>query len=318
MGSLQLAMTERCLIAASLAALAFHPSSTIRCFKPKPEPAAFPVQQEEETDPIWKLHRRSLRKVLCMTKSWPGKQASVSRRRTASTVCSASVGPCPSLDPVSEPLAGVVEAIFRSGWGKGIGVTVEKILKVNHSRDAIESFEEYRQMVKSKAKKEERVRSTVRYWERLVGDGNEHLMYDGGVIGCSLGWDEGDLSVCREKWCGVCRVISSSNSVEREGEAVLMWGSSWGAHEKVGNAAAAANPPPRSSPAARRGIVLCKVIAGRVVGAHRLMVGGGEKGGGFDSVVRTGGDHPVQELRVLNPKAILPCYVIIYSTYLHH
>ncbi|KAH0987319.1 hypothetical protein GBA52_014496 [Prunus armeniaca] len=43
-------MVERCLIAASLAALVCHPSSTIKCFKPKPRPRS--PQKQKPEDPF--------------------------------------------------------------------------------------------------------------------------------------------------------------------------------------------------------------------------------------------------------------------------
>ncbi|RVW39764.1 hypothetical protein CK203_074623 [Vitis vinifera] len=239
-------MTERCLIAASLAVLAFHPSSTIR---------------------------------------------------TSSALSNTSVDPSPPapplltrsgelFKPVSEliggrPLTGIVETIFRSGWAEEIGVTVKKVLMVNNSIDVLNRFEEYREMVKSKAKEN----SVGLGLERLVADGNELLLFHGVVITCALGED-------------TARTTTS------------LCGNSWRAHEKVATECIANGV----SPATRKGIILCKVIAGRVVRAPKFGLMDGEKGG-FDSVVSSTGDQPdgSQDLMVLNPRAILPCFVIIYN-----
>ena len=318
-------MTERCLIAASLAVLAFHPSSTIRCFKPNPNPNPNPTSPQKEDTPPSKPHR-SLKRALSLTKS-KRKQDSHTNTpvsRTSSALSNTSVDPSPPapplltrsgelFKPVSEliggrPLTGIVETIFRSGWAEEIGVTVEKVLMVNNSMDVLNRFEEYREMVKSKAKEN----SVGLGLERLVADGNELLLFHGVVITCALGSDKGALGICSKKRCGVCRVIGS-NFFVREDTArttTSLCGNSWRAHEKVATECIANGV----SPATRKGIILCKVIAGRVVRAPKFGLMDGEKGG-FDSVVSSTGDQPdgSQDLMVLNPRAILPCFVIIYN-----
>ena len=240
-------------------------------------------------------------------------QDSPSVSRTSSTL--SSVGASLPATPLSaevlagRPLAGTIaETIFRSGWAAAgeIGDTVEKVLKVNNSVDVLHRFEEYREMVKSKAK-ENRVGLRL---ERLGADGNELLMFHGAVITCSLGsGKEGGLSICSEKRCGACRFIGS---VEETTTTTTTWlcGNSWRAHEKVSTECIVNG----LSPATRNAIILCKVIAGRVVRARKHGLIDGEKGG-FDSLVSSTEDRSdgSAELMVLNPRAILPCFVIIYN-----
>ena len=188
------------------------------------------------------------------------------------------------------PLASTIaETVFRSWWAAAgeIGDTVEKVLKVNNSVDVLHRFEEYKEMVKSKAK-ENRVGLRL---ERLGADGNELLMFHGAVITCSLGsGKEGGFSICSEKRCGACRFIGS---VEETTTTTTAWlcGNSWRAHEKVATECIVNG----LSPATRNAIILCKVIAGRVVSSTEDRSDGSA------------------ELMVLNPRAILPCFVIIYN-----
>ena len=112
-----------------------------------------------------------------MTKS-KKRQDSPSVSRTSSTL--SSVGASPPATPLSaevlagRPLVGTLaETIFRSGWAVAgeIGDMVEKVLKVNNSVDVRHRFEEYWEMVKSKAK-ENRVGLRL---ERLWADGKSLL-----------------------------------------------------------------------------------------------------------------------------------------------
>ena len=89
----------------------------------------------------------------------------------------------------------------------------------------------------------------------------------------------------------------------------LVHENSWKAHEKVTNDYVAKRV------CARRAIILCQVIAGRVGGYHRhdLMVIGEE--GRFDSLVASNADdsNGSDKLMALNPRAMLPCFVVIYE-----
>lgn len=59
----------------------------------------------------------------------------------------------------------------------------------------------------------------------------------------------------------------------------------------------------------RRAMLVCRVIAGR---AKKNMEGGGTEE--YDSVAGAVGVYSnLDELYVFNPKAILPCFVVIYG-----
>ena len=84
---------------------------------------------------------------------------------------------------------------------------------------------------------------------------------------------------------------------------------SWKAHEKVTNDYVAKRV------CAKRAIILCRLIAGRVGGYHRHELMDIGEDGRFDSVVASNGDdsNGSEKLMVLNPRAVLPCFVVIYE-----
>ena len=67
----------------------------------------------------------------------------------------------------------------------------------------------------------------------------------------------------------------------------------------------------------KRAMLVCRVIAGRV--GSDLDEAEKEEGGAYDSVMARGGGSGVytrldeEELLVFNPRAVLPCFVIVYS-----
>lgn len=307
-------MVERCLIAASLAALVCHPSATIRCFKPK---SCTTSPQKEKPKPnvshpgLKKVHSKSKKKLD------PHENSDSSSSSTQSNTSK----PSPPASPLSRSTSradklvegvtqlfegdssiGIVETIFRSGWPKEIGLTVQKVLKVNHSERVLNKFEEFRNKVKLNAANS----CDSQLMERLIVDGNELLRFQGALITCSLGTN-GDSSICDKKCCGVCRMIRSSFTVEDAPE--LVHENSWKAHEKVTNDYVAKRV------CAKRAIILCRVIAGRVGGYHRHELMDIGEDGRFDSVVASTGDdsNGSEKLMVLNPRAVLPCFVVIYE-----
>lgn len=137
--------------------------------------------------------------------------------------------------------------------------------------------------------------------ERLIVDGNELLWFKGALITCPLG-SKGYSRNCEKKCCGICRTITSSFRVEDE--PISVHESSWQAHEKVINEYGARRMY------TRKAIVLCRVIAGRVSPYQRHGLVHGEDGG-FDSAVDK--SNGSEELLVLNPRAMLPCFVVLYD-----
>ncbi|XP_038719777.1 uncharacterized protein LOC120012423 [Tripterygium wilfordii] len=270
-------MAEKCLIAASLAALVCHPSSTIKCFKPKPAPSTSPHKEK----PVHKLPSKSKQKV--------PSPPTIPQTGDPFSIVSELVDGDPSM--------GIVETIFRSGWSYEVSLTIEKVLKVKHSVDALDRFEEHRERVKSK------YANLRKRKPRLVADGNEVLQFHGASITCSLGRN-GCLCICNRKCCRVCRTIAS-----RRGS-MSFHSSSWGAHEKVTTECAL------KGSSARKAMVICRVIAGRIASRqiHRFV---DAEEVHFDSMVigHQTSDSDSEELIVLDPKAVLPCFVVIYNVH---
>ncbi|KAK9290917.1 hypothetical protein L1049_009096 [Liquidambar formosana] len=141
--------------------------------------------------------------------------------------------------------------------------------------------------------------------ERLLVDGNELLRFHGAIITCSLG-NDGVSTICDKKFCGVCRVIGSNVPVQAGFSSLCQ--KSWEAHE---NGTVECLP---NGVSARKAIILCRVIAGRIARTHEHGLVDGEEGG-FDSVVRSTGckSKSSEELIVFNSSAVLPCFVVIYT-----
>ncbi|XP_058104564.1 uncharacterized protein LOC131248332 [Magnolia sinica] len=176
----------------------------------------------------------------------------------------------------------VVEIIFRTSWcPKSIPGRIEMMFKVQNLPKTVSRFEEYREMVKSRAggagpgsRKEENA--------RCVADGNELMRFH--CVGPTNGevYDAG----------GLCTFSAG------KGGAIRTFSGSGGAHETAGGGKG------------RRAMLVCRVIAGRVCkGVDSFLEGGAVGGGGFDSVNGENG-----ALVVFDSRALLPCFLIIYTT----
>ncbi|KAI5333972.1 hypothetical protein L3X38_024105 [Prunus dulcis] len=131
-----------------------------------------------------------------------------------------------------------------------------------------------RKMVKSKYEKD-RICKRV---ERLVVDGNEFPQFHGAAITCSLGIN-GLSTICKKKCCQVCSIIASGFDT---GDRTISSSTKVGRHMRR---------RPRNvlrKESARKAIVVCGVIAGRIAHyhAHGLM---DEEDGEFDSAMEWGG-----------------------------
>ncbi|KAE8704406.1 pentatricopeptide repeat-containing protein [Hibiscus syriacus] len=191
----------------------------------------------------------------------------------------------------------IVEIIFQSSWLKKQTpiCKIVRILKVHNTPRTISKFEEYRDSIKSKATK------LPKKHPRCIADGNELLRFHCTTFSCSLGLN-GSSNLCNSiPNCIVCSIIKNGFKVVQEanGKGILTTATSGKAHDKAvgvedGNE--------------KRAMLVCRVIAGRV---QKSMEGSMED---YDSV---GGDFGVYsklyELYVFNPKAILPCFVVIYT-----
>lgn len=206
----------------------------------------------------------------------------------------------------------IVRIIFKTGWkDPEKNPEIYRILKIHNSPKILARFEEYRESVKSKAARSgggcgpgsARIRD-----ERCIADGNELLRFYCTTFMCDLG-ASGNSGICNQQYCSICGIIKSGFSAKLDGIPTLS--NSWRAHVTV---------PDEVEEEFRfmnvkRAMLVCRVVAGRV-GTEADEV---EKDdGGFDSVIGRGGSGvhtriDEEELLVFNPRAVLPCFVIVYA-----
>ncbi|CAO2835981.1 unnamed protein product [Amaranthus hypochondriacus] len=195
----------------------------------------------------------------------------------------------------------IVEIICRTSWLKSENHCgrIERVLKVHNTQKTIARFEEYREMVKIKASK------LTKKHPRCLADGNELLRFYGTTVACSLGLD-GSSSLCVSEKCCVCRIIRHGFYTKKEitsGVGVFTTSTSGRAFESIefGD----------EEPSVKKALIVCRVIAGRV---HRPLENLQELAGqtGFDSLAgKVGLYASIEELYLLNPRALLPCFVVI-------
>ncbi|XP_057457833.1 uncharacterized protein LOC130748618 [Lotus japonicus] len=196
----------------------------------------------------------------------------------------------------------IVEIICRTSWLKSENNCgrIERVLKVHNMQRTLARFEEYREMVKTKASKLQKKHP------RCLADGNELLRFYGTTLACSLGLN-GCSSLCLSDKCCVCRIIRNGFSAKKElkgGVGVFTTSTSGRAFETIESFG---NEPP----SLRKALIVCRVIAGRV---HRPLENIQEIASqtGFDSLAgKVGLYSNIEELYLLNPRALLPCFVVI-------
>lgn len=188
-------------------------------------------------------------------------------------------------------------SITKSDNGGGI----ERILKVHNMQKTLAQFEEYRELVKIKASK------LSKKHPRCLADGNELLRFHGATVDCSLGM-KGSSSLCTSERCRVCRILRYGFSTKKElseGIGVFTSSTSGRACEQIKSS--------EDDRFSRKALIVCRVIAGRV---HRPLENVQEMAGqsGFDSLAGKVGNHSnIEELYLLSPRALLPCFVVIYK-----
>ncbi|KAK3162151.1 hypothetical protein QOZ80_1BG0086080 [Eleusine coracana subsp. coracana] len=203
----------------------------------------------------------------------------------------------------------IVEIICRTSLLKSESscVRIDRVFKVHNTQRTLSRFEEYREAVKLKASK------LPKKHPRCLADGNELLRFHGATVSCALG---SGSSLCASDKCAVCRIIrhgfSSRNKEGKAGVGVFTTSTSGRAFESIeankpdddgGNGAAGAGT--------RKALLVCRVIAGRV---HKPLDNIKEFVGqtGFDSLAGKVGPYSnIEELYLLNPRALLPCFVVI-------
>ncbi|CAL5212926.1 unnamed protein product [Lathyrus oleraceus] len=195
----------------------------------------------------------------------------------------------------------IVEIICRTSWLKSENHCgrIERVLKVHNMQKTLARFEEYREMVKIKASKLQKKHP------RCLADGNELLRFYGTSVACSLGLN-GSSSLCLSEKCCVCRIIRNGFSAKKElkgGIGVFTTSTSGRAFESIEIL--------DNEPSLRKALIVCRVIAGRV---HRPLENIQEMAAqtGFDSLAgKVGLYSNIEELYLLNPRALLPCFVVI-------
>ncbi|QCD98799.1 integrator complex subunit 5-like protein [Vigna unguiculata] len=201
----------------------------------------------------------------------------------------------------------IVEIIFKSSWLKKDNpiCKIERILKVHNTQRTIQRFEECRDTVKNRA-----LGSTKKN-PRCAADGNELLRFHCTTLTCALG-ARGSSSLCASvPGCGVCTIIrhgfqGGGGNDHAKGKGVRTTASSGRAHDSV-----------VCGDGTRRAMLVCRVIAGRVKRVAEDTPPSEEEHvsvASYDSVAGYAGIYSnLEELVVFNPKAILPCFVVIYK-----
>ncbi|KZV53249.1 hypothetical protein F511_21506 [Dorcoceras hygrometricum] len=199
----------------------------------------------------------------------------------------------------------IVEIICRGSCNKpdNFSIVIERILKVHNMQKIIAQFEEYRELVKIKANK------LPKKHPRCMADGNELLRFHGSTLECSLGM-KGTSAICTSDTCSVCRILRHGFTAKKESSSnsigVFTASTSSRAFQSI-------QIDEESIPPLKKALVVCRVIAGRV---HRPLENVEEFAGqsGFDSLAGKVGLHSnIEELYLLSPRALLPCFVVIYK-----
>lgn len=202
----------------------------------------------------------------------------------------------------------IVELICRTGWMKSDNNPghTERILKVHNMQKTISRFEEYREIVKIKASKLQKKHP------RCLADGNELLRFHGTTLQCALGIN-GSSNLCSSDKCNVCRILRQGFSSKKEikgGIGVFTTSTSGRALEAI---ELSNGDEEDGKSLVRKALIVCRVIAGRV---HRPLENIQELAGqsGFDSLAGKMGMYSnIEELFLLNPRALLPCFVVIFK-----
>ncbi|KAI4342930.1 hypothetical protein MLD38_027493 [Melastoma candidum] len=196
----------------------------------------------------------------------------------------------------------IVEMICQTSWSKsdaGSG-KIDRVLKIHNMQRTLARFEEYREVVKIRASK------LSKKHPRCLADGNELLRFYGTAATCSL--EKGSSTgLCRSTKCGVCRILRHGFPPKKEWNGrigIFTTSSSGRALETIEFDDGADSSTPRA-------LLVCRVIAGRV---HRPVENMQEVSvqSGFDSLAgKMGHFSTLEELYLLNPKAVLPCFVVV-------
>lgn len=199
----------------------------------------------------------------------------------------------------------IVEMICRTNWSSKsdnnnnnnkVSDGIERILKVHNMQRTLTQFEEYCEMVKTKANK------LAKKHARCLADGNELLRFHGTTLECCLGMKHCS-GLCTSDKCGVCQILTHGFKING-GIGVFTASTSSRALEAI-------KLKDDRNPGVRKALIVCRVIAGRV---HKPLENVEEIAGqsGFDSLAgKVGLNSSIEELFLLSPTALLPCFVVI-------
>lgn len=202
----------------------------------------------------------------------------------------------------------VVEKICQIGWtesGSEAYKQIEMVLKVHNLEKVVTWFEECREWVKFKASKEPKKCS------RCLADGNELMRFYGTTVACSLGMNGTSSGLCNSDNCGACRILTNGFSTKkhlRDRAGIFVSSTSQRALSCVENDA--------RGQSLKMALLVCRVVAGRVRRSLAKVEEEEEEANGFecDSLsLKKGEDWVDEELCIINPRALLPCFVVIYK-----
>ena len=195
--------------------------------------------------------------------------------------------------PDGDPGNNIVRIIFLSGWKETASPPlIRRILKIHHSPTTLARFEECRDEVRNR-------HGGGGEAERCVVDGNERLRFYCATFLCRL--DGKTTGTCGSPFCRLCWIIRQGFSRK---EAAAEGGI---CTHVTARAAHSSLPEDLERQFAflhvRRAMLICRVLAGRV--RPRSLYGGT---GSYDST-----EGAKNELLVPDPRAALPCFVVIYD-----
>lgn len=186
----------------------------------------------------------------------------------------------------------IVEIIFQSSWLKKQTplCKIDRILKVHNSTRTVTRFEDYRDSIKLKANK------LPKRHPRCTADGNELLRFHCTTFMCPIGLD-GATNLCTSiPQCNLCSIMKNGFKKDCQGRIQTM-ATSGRAHDVVG-----------ITPEQKSAMLVCRVVAGRVKRKQ-------DEVEEYDSLAGASGVYSnLDELFVFDPKAILPCFVVVYRS----
>ncbi|CAL4989378.1 unnamed protein product [Urochloa decumbens] len=196
----------------------------------------------------------------------------------------------------------IVEIIFQSSWLRKEAPVcrIDRILKVHNSDRTVKRFEEYKEGIKERASGDEGKKNA-----RCVADGNELLRFHCTTFTCSIGAG-GGTALCRATaaQCKLCGIIRDGFRVDGDGRIATM-AMSGRAHDMA----------QEISDGEKKAMLVCRVVAGRVKKACSDTNSSEDCDYDSASPSSEGVYSDLNELFVFNPRAILPCFVVIYSGY---